>query len=128
MLWSGGVPTPALAELDSKVGILLLDLSAVVSELRGAHGPVYENVIVPSDAYQHVRDVHTIGVANLLVCSPSLPAEIAGSAVSVLVRRAAALVPQQALGTRFLDARTLVGTGGVPLHPGAVNTYRDLHG
>lgn len=128
LLWSGGVPTPALAELDHKVGILLLDLDDVASALRAAHGPVYESVVVPSGAYQHVRDIHTIGVANLLVCAPSLPGEIAGAVVSVLVRRATDLVPQQAAGTQFLDARTLIGTGGVPLHPGAVETYRDLHG
>jgi TRAP transporter TAXI family solute receptor len=128
LLWSGGVPTPALAELDSRVGILLLPLDTVRPRLRSAYGPVYESVVVPSGAYQHVRDVRTIGVANLLVCSPSLPSDIAAAVVSVLVRRAAELVPQQALGTQFLDARTLIGTGGVPLHPGAAAAYRDLHG
>jgi uncharacterized protein len=128
LLWSGGVPTPALARLDSRVGIMLLGLDGVFAGLQAGHGPVYENVLVPSGAYQHVRDVHTIGVANLLVCSPSLPGDIAGSVVSVLVRRAAALVPQEAVGTQFLDARTLIGTGGIPLHEGAVRSYRDLHG
>jgi TRAP transporter TAXI family solute receptor len=128
LLWSGGVPTPALAELDSKVGILLLPLDGVTPKLRSSHGPVYESVVVPPGAYQHVRDVRTIGVANLLVCSPSLPGDIAAAVVSVLVRRAAELVPQQALGTQFLDARTLIGTGRVPLHPGAAARYRDLHG
>jgi TRAP transporter TAXI family solute receptor len=128
LLWSGGVPTPALAELDSKVGILLLPLDTVTPKLRSAYGPVYESVVVPSGAYQHVRDMRTIGVANLLVCSPSLPGEIAAAVVSVLVGRAAELVPQQALGTQFLDARTLIGTGGVPLHPGATIRYKELHG
>jgi TRAP transporter TAXI family solute receptor len=128
LLWSGGVPTPALADLDSRVGILLLSLDSVTSELRSEHGLVYEPVPVPSGAYQHVQDVPTIGVANLLVASPSLPDEVAGAVVSVLVNRAARLVPQQALGTQFLDARTLVATSGVRLHPGAAAKYRDLHG
>jgi TRAP transporter TAXI family solute receptor len=128
LLWSGGVPTPALADLDRRTGILLLSLDTVTPKLRSAYGPVYESVVVPSGAYQHVRDVRTIGVANLLVCWPSLPADVAAAVVSVLVRRAAELVPQQALGTQFLDVRTLIGTGGVPLHPGAAAGYRDLHG
>lgn len=128
LLWSGGVPTPALADLDNRVGILLLSLDSVTSGLRSDYGSVYEPVLVPSEAYQHVQDVHTIGVANLLVGSPSLPADVAGAVVSVLVNRAAQLVPQQALGTQFLDARTLVATAGVPLHPGAAAKYRDLHG
>ncbi|MCE7003355.1 TAXI family TRAP transporter solute-binding subunit [Kibdelosporangium philippinense] len=128
LLWSGGVPTPALADLDARIGILLLPLDGVAPKLREGHGPVYETVLVPSGAYHHVRDIRTIGVANLLVCSPSLPDDVAGAVVSVLVRRAAELVPQQALGTQFLDARTLIATAGVPLHPGAADMYRDLHG
>jgi hypothetical protein len=128
LLWSGGVPTPALAELDSRLGILLLSLDSVTPKLRAAHGPVYESVLIPSGAYQHIREIHTIGVANLLVSTPELPDEVAGAVVSVLVTRAAQLVPQQAVGTQFLDARTLIGTLGVPLHPGAAERYRELHG
>ncbi|ALG08920.1 TAXI family TRAP transporter solute-binding subunit [Kibdelosporangium phytohabitans] len=128
LLWSGGVPTPALADLDARIGIRLVSLDNVAPRLRAGHGPVYDSVIVPSGAYRHVRDVRTIGVANLLVCPPSLPDDIAGAIVSVLVRRAAELVPQQALGTQFLDSRTLIATAGVPLHPGAAAMYRDLHG
>jgi hypothetical protein len=37
-------------------------------------------------------------------------------------------VPEQALGTQFLDARSLIGTTTIPLHPGAAETYRVLHG
>ncbi|MEV4319912.1 TAXI family TRAP transporter solute-binding subunit [Actinocrispum sp. NPDC049592] len=128
LLWSGGVPTPALADLDNRVGIRLLSLDGVTPALRAAHGSVYESVLVPSGAYQHVRDTRTIGVANLLVSAPSLPPEVAGAVVSVLVTRASRLVPQQAVGTQFLDARTLIGTAGVPLHPGAAERYRELHG
>jgi TRAP transporter TAXI family solute receptor len=128
LLWSGGVPTPALAELDSRIGILLLSLDSVTPPLRSAHGAVYESVLVPSGAYQHVREIRTIGVANLLVSTPALAAQVAGAVVSVLVTRATQLVPQQAVGTQFLDARTLIATAGIPLHPGAAEKYRELHG
>jgi hypothetical protein len=46
----------------------------------------------------------------------------------VLVTRAARLVPAQAIGTQFLDPRSLIVTSKIPLHPGAVATYRALHG
>jgi TRAP transporter TAXI family solute receptor len=128
LLWSGGVPTPALAELDSRVGIRLLPLDDVMAKLRAAFGPVYESVQVPSGAYRLVDGFRTIGVANLLVCSPTLPDDVAGAVVSVLVRQATDLVPQPAVGTQFLDARSLIGTWGLPLHPGAAATYRELHG
>ncbi|MFJ6739965.1 hypothetical protein ACIQOU_13800 [Streptomyces sp. NPDC091279] len=42
--------------------------------------------------------------------------------------RSGALVPSNAVGTQFLDVRGLIGTGGIPLHPGAVTAYRAPHG
>lgn len=125
LLWSGGVPTP---ELDRLSGIRLLPLAELVPGLRAAHGSVYEQVPVPVGVYGADREVPTIGVANLLVCRASLPDDVAATITRTLVSRAAALVPQQALGTQFLDVRSLIGTAGLPLHPGAAATYRDLHG
>ncbi|MEJ2856720.1 MULTISPECIES: TAXI family TRAP transporter solute-binding subunit [unclassified Saccharothrix] len=125
LLWSGGVPTPTLARLS---GIRLLPLASVLGGLRTAYGSVYEQVPVPVGVYGAVREVPTIGVANLLVCRASLPDGVAAEVTRTLVSRAAALVPEQALGTQFLDVRSLIGTAGLPLHPGAAETYRDLHG
>lgn len=128
LLWSGGVPTPALAELNRRTPLALLPLNAVIPQLRAAHGPVYEPVQVPAEAYRGVGAPATIGVANLLVCSPALPDDVAAAVVRVLAGRAADLVPAQAVGTQFLDVRTLIGTQPVPLQPGAAETYRALHG
>jgi uncharacterized protein len=125
LLWSGGVPTPALDRLS---GIRLLPLADLVPGLRAAHGSVYEQVPVPVGVYGATREVPTIGVANLLVCRASLPDPTAAAITRTLISRAAALVPQQTLGTQFLDARSLIGTAGLPLHPGSTTTYRNLHG
>ncbi|QFZ24682.1 TAXI family TRAP transporter solute-binding subunit [Saccharothrix syringae] len=125
LLWSGGVPTPALDDLP---GVRLLPLAGLVQGLRAAHGSVYEQVSVPAGVYGADREVPTIGVANLLVCRASLPDGVAAAITRTLVSQAAALVPGQALGTQFLDVRSLIGTAGLPLHPGAAATYRDLHG
>ncbi|WP_158842137.1 TAXI family TRAP transporter solute-binding subunit [Saccharothrix deserti] len=125
LLWSGGVPTPTLARLS---GIRLLPLAELVPGLRAAHGSVYEQVPVPAGVYGATREVPTIGVANLLVCRASMPDAVAAAITRTLISRAAALVPQQALGTQFLDVRSLIGTAGLPLHPGAATTYQDLHG
>ncbi|MDT7728875.1 MAG: uncharacterized protein QOI21_5451 [Actinomycetota bacterium] len=128
LLWSGGIPTPALADLNNVTLIRLLPLGAVLPALRAEYGSVYEQVQVPAAAYRGVGELPTIGVANLLVCALTLPGEVAAAVVRVLVNRAADLVPGQAVGTQFLDVRTLIGTGSVPLHPGAATTYRTLHG
>lgn len=132
LLWSGGVPTPALATLDREVAIRLLPLDGVLPALRAAHGPVYEQVRVPAGAYRTAGEPATIGVANLLVATVAQAEDVAAAVVRVLVRRAADLVPAQAVGTQFLDVRALIGTGSgpgtVPLHPGAAAAYRALHG
>lgn len=118
LLWAGGVPTPAL----QKPGLRLIDLSSALKPLRAEYGAVYDSVRIPG------AEVDTIGVANLLLSSPSLPRSTASSVVHLLVEHAADLVPVETLGTQFLDIRSLIGTGSVPLHPGAADPYRVLHG
>ncbi|MFJ5985051.1 TAXI family TRAP transporter solute-binding subunit [Lentzea sp. NPDC092896] len=125
LLWSGGVPTP---ELDKASGIRLLPLDGFLPRLRQDHGKVYERVDVRMGVYGSPVDVPTIGTPNLLVCRPDLDSEYASAVVRLLVGRAAELVPEQALGTQYLDVRSLIDTGKVPLHPGAAAEYRRLHG
>ncbi|GAA2774873.1 TAXI family TRAP transporter solute-binding subunit [Saccharopolyspora taberi] len=125
-LWSGGVPTPSLRALDERTGIRLVPLDASVAGL--CVESTCEQVWIPPGAYRRTARVPTVGVANLLVCTPELPDDLAATVVRVLATRAAQLVPQQAVGTQFLDVRTLIGTGAVPLHPGAELAYRELHG
>jgi TRAP transporter TAXI family solute receptor len=127
LFFSGGVPTPALSALDDQVGIRVLPLDATTPGVR-PDGSATEQVLLPPGAYRLAGDVPTIGMANLLVCTPELPSGVASAIVGVLVRRASHLVPREALGTQFLDVRTLIGTGEIPLHPGAQAAYRALHG
>lgn len=146
LLVAGGVPLPVLSGLDTRPGIRLLPLAGLLPRLRGGTGRAgsgqndtgrtgtgqagsgLEAVSVPAGAYRGTPEVATIGVANLLLCRPDLPAPVAAALTRVLVRRATRLVPTTALGTQFLDARSLISTGVVPLHPGAVAAYRELHG
>jgi uncharacterized protein len=128
LLWSGGVPTPALAELAARRPVRLLPLGEHLPQLRSRHGGVYGPVTVPADAYGPAEPVPTVGVANLLVCTHVLPVDTAGAVARTLVAAAPELVPDSALGTQYLDQRSLIGTGEIPLHPGAVAAYRALHG
>jgi TRAP transporter TAXI family solute receptor len=128
LLWFGGVPTPALAALATRRGIRLLPLASMLPALRSAHGPVYEPVTIPADTYGPASAVTTIGVANLLVCQAGADPAMTATVARVLVTHAARLVPQQVLGTQFLDPRSLIATAGIPLHRGAITAYRALHG
>ncbi|MGW0248706.1 TAXI family TRAP transporter solute-binding subunit [Nocardia goodfellowii] len=124
LLWAGGVPTGALAV----PRLRLLDLDELAAPLRSRFGHVYDRVQIPADAYPGGSAVHTIGVANLLLAAPSLPDAAAAAIVDLLLTRADALVPAEAAGTQFLDARSLTGTGSIALHPGAAEVYRRHHG
>ncbi|WP_116048090.1 TAXI family TRAP transporter solute-binding subunit [Amycolatopsis palatopharyngis] len=128
LLWSGGVPTPAIAGLSESTPLVLLPLDDELPAMRSTYGPVYAQVRVPADAYPRVSGHSTIGVANLLVCGSELPGDVAGAVARVLATRAADLVPPQAAGTQYLDVRTLIGTASLPLHEGAASAYRTLHG
>ncbi|OLR92884.1 TAXI family TRAP transporter solute-binding subunit [Actinokineospora bangkokensis] len=126
LLWSGGVPTPALTALAGRHPIRLIDLTGALPALRAAHGPAYQSVVVPAGSYAASPPVATIGVSNLLVARPGLPDEVAAAVATTLVREAPRLIPPSALGTQYLDLRSLIETGDVPLHPGAAEAYRAL--
>jgi len=127
VLWSGGVPTPALVRLHARSRIRLLPIAQALPVLRERFGNAYQQVSIPAGGYGQAG-TPTIGVANLLVCGRHLPDDVAAAITRVLVDRAVRLVPPQALGAQFLDRRTLIGLFGVPMHPGAATAYRQLHG
>ncbi|KPI20335.1 TRAP transporter solute receptor, TAXI family [Actinobacteria bacterium OK074] len=131
LLVAGGVPLPVLSDLDKHPGLRFLPLAGLLPGLGGRDGLAgsgLEQVSLPQSAYRRSDGVATIGVSNLLVCRPDLDPGVAEALTRLLVLRATALVPDNAVGTQFLDVRSLIGTGSIPLHPGAVAAYRALHG
>ncbi|MGU3431741.1 TAXI family TRAP transporter solute-binding subunit [Actinomycetes bacterium M1A6_2h] len=126
VMWAGGLPTPAFA--DPPTAIRLLDSGNLVPILRERFGTAYEVVTVPANVYGEHPEVSTVGIPNLLLARPDIPNRTVAALVSVLLDRSTSLVPQQAIGTQFLDARSLVMTGSIALHPGAQEEYRTRHG
>lgn len=132
-LFAGGLPVLAV-DPDSgprgSTAIRLIDLSAEQNVLRERFGEIYSAASIPAGVYGSAAEVGTIGVASLLLARPDVPAAVAvaDSLVEILVTRAAELVPAGALGAQYLDARSLISTAGIGLHPGAAAAYRRLHG
>lgn len=127
----GGVPHPGVDPVGERApagGIRLLDLADLLPRLRAQHGDVYQPVSLRPGLYGAREPVTTTGVASLLVAHPGLAEDVVAAIVDVLRDRSDALVPAGALGAQYLDARSLVHTFGVPLHPGAVRAYRRGHG
>lgn len=127
LLWSGGIPTPALAALAARRPVRLLPLAVELPALRADFGGDYRLVTVPGTVYRS-STVQTVGVSNLLLCRADLPDAVAATIVRTLVTAAPDLVPAPAVGAQYLDQHSLIVTSGTPLHPGAVTAYRALHG
>ncbi|MFI7125319.1 TAXI family TRAP transporter solute-binding subunit [Nonomuraea sp. NPDC050153] len=122
--WSGGVPTPVLTSLG---GIELVPLEPLVTVLRRRFGPLYEHGLVPAGVYGSGRPVPTIGTPSYLMCRATLPDDLAYSITETLFSARDRLQAPSAPGGR-LDMRYAIGTGVVPLHPGAARYYRSAYG
>ncbi len=127
VVWSGGVPTPAISELDAVVPLRMLDIGASAAPMLRVSGYPYLVRNVPAGGYVP-PGLHSIGVPNLLLCRPDSPDDLVAAVVGVLAADAPQLVPPDVRGLQYLDPPSMIQTGRIPLHPAAVRAYRQLHG
>lgn len=127
VVWSGGVPTPAIADLHNQVPLRMLDIGALVAPMSELAGYPYTVRFAPSGGYVP-PGTRTIGVPDLLLCRHDTASELVAAVVDVLATDAPLLIPPGVRGLQYLDAPSMIQTGDIPLHPGAVDAYRTLHG
>jgi TRAP transporter TAXI family solute receptor len=129
VLWSGGIPTPLISELDEQFPLRMLDLGALVPRMATESGFRYIARRVPRVRYApEPGQATTVGVPNFLLARPGLAHGVARTVVEVLAEDAARLIPDFVLGLQYLTPGLMIQTSPVPLHPGAVAAYRGLHG
>ena len=128
VVWSGGVPTPAIADLAGRVPLRMLDLGRLADPMsRIAHYP-YLVRRVPTGSYVTHEGLRSVGMPDMLLCRSGVPADIVSAMVDVLAADAPQLMPPTIRGLQYLDPPSMIQTGLVPLHPGAVEAYARLHG
>ena len=127
VVWSGGVPTPAVAELDSALPLRMLDLGGLAAPMSRIAGYPYVMRRVPGGEYVP-QGIRSLGVPDLLLCRGGLAADVVAAVVDVIATQASHLVPPHVRGLQYLDTPSMIQTGRIPLHPDAIRTYRDLHG
>jgi hypothetical protein len=127
IVWSGSVPTPAIADLGTTLPLRMLDLGQFAASMAHLSGYPYLVLRAPVGVYVP-PSLHTIGVPNLLLCSHDLDAGTVAAVVNVLATDAAQLMPPTVRGLQYLDPPSMIQTGLVPLHPGAVDAFDKIHG
>lgn len=128
LFWSGGVPTPQIADLATTTSIRVLDTTSVLPELLRRYPDAYVATTIPAGVYGADTSTPAIGVANLLLAHPDLDDDLARRLVDVLIDDAARLVPPGSLGIQYLTPASLIDTVPVPLHAAAERRYRERYG
>ena len=127
LVWSGGVPTPAISDLDASLPVRMLDIGELAAPMADLSGYPYLVRGVPTGAYVP-PGLRSVGVPDLLLCRQDVADDVVAAVVDVLATDAAQLVPPYVRGLQYLAPPSMIQTGLIPLHPGAIRGYRDLHG
>lgn len=127
LVWSGGVPTPAIADLNAVLPLRMLDLGQVAEPMARLAGYPYLARRVPTGGYVP-PGLRSIGVPDLLLCSPGIADGVVAAVVDVLANDAPQLVPPYVRGLQYLDPPSMIQTGQIPLNHAAINEFRRLHG
>ena len=127
LVWSGGVPTPAITKLAASTPLRMLDIGELAAPMSRLAGYPYVVRRVPTGDYVP-PGIRSLGVPDLLLCRQQTSADLVAAVVNVLATDAPQLVPPYVRGLQYLDAPSMIQTGLIPLHPGAVGAYRRLHG
>lgn len=126
--WVGGIPTPGVSELAEVTAVRLLPIEQEwVDRVNERYSDAYRPADVPAGTYGLTEAATTMAVPNYLVTSFSTPDGVVRDLLAGLFDarlRMAGQVPAAAL----LDRRSAIFTGPVPLHPGAIDYYRDHRG
>lgn len=121
--WSGGLPTPAVADLARNLPIRLLNLQDDLAPIHAAY-PEYAPGTVPVGTYQLTQPVTTLLVHNVLLVRAEMADDVAHGLVEGLFTRQQQIAAASP-NAQKIDMRAAIGTEPVPLHPGAERWFRE---
>ncbi|MFG1910906.1 TAXI family TRAP transporter solute-binding subunit [Kribbella sp. NPDC048928] len=142
-IWSGGVPTKPIADLQNGIGFRLLNIVKVAEPIALHNFGGFLVSAIPPSQYGLASSVPTLAVPNYLIAKATLSDSWAWWTVNTLFRRQNDLVqgtptpgakqgdPKQNANAHpeagALDPRSAIATMPVPLHPAAERWYRQNH-
>ncbi|MFV2102592.1 TAXI family TRAP transporter solute-binding subunit [Micromonospora sp. LOL_024] len=125
MFFSGGLPTPGIADLLTSTAdrFALLPVANLSESLSAAHGSVYTTAELPRDAYDTPSGTPTVTVANVILVSTDMPDQLAYDLTRLLFTYQADLAAAHPEARNF-DRQSAATTDPIPLHPGAGRYYQ----
>ncbi|TCB96542.1 TAXI family TRAP transporter solute-binding subunit [Micromonospora zingiberis] len=125
MFFSGGLPTPGIADLLSGAPdrFALLPIADLIEPLSAAHGSVYTTAELPADTYDTPTGTPTITVANVILVSADMPEQLAYDLTRLLFTYQADLAVAHPEARNY-DRESAQTTDPIPLHPGAARYYQ----
>ncbi|WBB92152.1 TAXI family TRAP transporter solute-binding subunit [Verrucosispora sp. WMMC514] len=125
MFFSGGLPTPGIADLltGAPGRFRLLPVADLIEPLSTTHGSVYTTAELPGDAYDTPSGTPTVTVANVILVSAEMPDDLAYDLTRLLFTYQADLAVAHPEARNF-DRESAATTDPISLHPGAARYYQ----
>jgi TRAP transporter TAXI family solute receptor len=126
LVWSGGLPTPALTDLFTSQGdqVEFVDPTPLLPELQEI-SPVYEKGSVPAATYDLPEDAPSIVVPNLLLVRNDMRDNLA-CALTTIVYGETDKLAEVHPAAKEINVDEAAQTDPIPLHPGSERALDDL--
>ncbi|MGH3520787.1 MAG: TAXI family TRAP transporter solute-binding subunit [Haloechinothrix sp.] len=126
LVWSGGLPTPALTDLFTSLGddVKFIDPTPLLPELQKI-SPVYDEEAIPAATYDLAEDAPSIVVPNVLMVRDDMPANLACALTTLTYDKKDELVKVHP-AAEDLDAGVAADTDPIPVHPGSARALESL--
>jgi TRAP transporter TAXI family solute receptor len=126
LIWSGGLPTNPILDLQKTIGFRLVDIGSVAEKIAQKRFGGYVLSSIPPSVYQLASAVPTLAVPNYLLARRGLSDSWAWWTLNTMFRRQNDLMAVHP-EAGALDARSAIATMPIPLHQAAERWYRTNH-
>ncbi|KAA1424608.1 TAXI family TRAP transporter solute-binding subunit [Mumia zhuanghuii] len=126
LVWSGGLPTPAITDLFTSMGddVEFLDITPQLAALQEVN-PVYEEATIPAATYELDADVPTIAVPNVLLARNDMPDNVACALTTLVYEDTDALVAVHP-AAKDITIDDAAKSDPIPVHPGSERAIEEI--
>ncbi|GAA1995986.1 TAXI family TRAP transporter solute-binding subunit [Nocardiopsis rhodophaea] len=119
-----GIPTPAITDLLRHESLRCLPLDRQAADMAEAYPGSYFPATIPATAYPGLPPCPTLSVPNVLLARTDMPDAVARTITETVFTTADAMAAKRPEAAQ-INVRTGIATSPIPLHPGAVQWFRD---